>query len=244
MPARHAVFISDLHLEDGRPQATEILRRFLQGPATEADALYLLGDLFEFWIGDDVLTDTAEQVAAELSALRQKGVRSYFVHGNRDFLLGPDYARLSGMELLPTTSVIDLYGTPTLLLHGDTLCTDDYEYQAFRRQVRDPSFQQMFLALPPSQRLAMASNARDASKQHTGSAAMGIMDANANAVERAFADNSVARMIHGHTHRPMVHHHPLAGGGNGTRVVLADWYSNGSYLQVDAQGHQSMALSG
>jgi len=238
----HTVFISDLHLEDGRPEATEILRQFLRGPARDAEALYVLGDLFEFWIGDDVLTDTAQDVAAELSDLRERGVRCYFIHGNRDFLLGPDYARLSGLELLPTTSLVDLYATPTLLLHGDTLCTDDLEYQAFRRKVRDPSFQQMFLGLPPAQRLAIARSARDASKAHTGSAAMEIMDVNSSSVERAFAEFQVLRMIHGHTHRPAVHRHVLAGGDSGTRVVLADWYKDGSYLRVDPHGQQHVPL--
>jgi UDP-2,3-diacylglucosamine hydrolase len=241
----HTAFISDLHLEDARPEVTGILRQFLRGPAREAAALYILGDLFEFWIGDDVLTETAQSVATELSALREQDVPVYFVHGNRDFLVGPEYARLSGMELLPATSVVDLYGTPSLLLHGDTLCTDDEEYQAFRRKVRDPSFQRMFLGLPPSQRLAVASNARDASKAHTSNAPMEIMDVNARAVEQAFTDHAVQRMIHGHTHRPAVHLHTLAG-GTGTRVVLSDWSGNGSghgsYLRVDAHGLQQRPL--
>ncbi len=239
----HTVFISDLHLEDARPEATGLLQQFLRGPARDAEALYVLGDLFEFWIGDDVLTDTARSVAAELSALGMQGVPCYFVHGNRDFLLGPEFARRSGMELLPETSVVDLHGTPTLLLHGDTLCTDDQEYQAFRRKVRDTSFQHMFLGLPPAQRLAMASSARDASKAHTGSAAMEIMDVNSHAVEQAFAEYGVTRMIHGHTHRPAVHQHGLQGGGKGTRVVLADWYTAGSYLRVDALGQLQVPIN-
>jgi UDP-2,3-diacylglucosamine hydrolase len=238
----HTVFISDLHLDDERPQATALLMEFLRGPAAQAERLYILGDLFEFWIGDDVLSETAKLVAAETSTLRKRGVSCYFVHGNRDFLLGHEYALLSGMELLPTTSVVDLYGTPSLLLHGDTLCTDDQDYQAFRRQVRDPAFQQMFLALPPAQRLVMARSARDASKAHTGAVAMEIMDVNRHAVEQAFAEHGVVRMIHGHTHRPAVHQHPLASGRTGTRVVLADWYKGGSYLLVDAHGCQQMPL--
>jgi len=128
------------------------------------------------------------------------------------------------------------------LLHGDTLCTDDQDYQAFRQKVRDPSFQRMFLGLPPAQRLAIASSARDASKAHTGSAAMEIMDVNSHAVEQAFAEHGVTRMIHGHTHRSAVHQHALKDGGYGTRVVLADWYSDGSYLRVDALGHEQISL--
>jgi len=238
----HTVFISDLHLEDARPRATNLLRQFLRGPAAQAEALYVLGDLFEFWIGDDVLTDTARSVAAELSKLRALEVPCYFVHGNRDFLLGPEFARMSGMELLPETSVVDLHGTPTLLLHGDTLCTDDHEYQAFRRKVRDASFQQMFLGLSPTQRLAMAASARDASKAHTGNTAMEIMDVNLHAVEQAFAEHEVTRIIHGHTHRPAMHEYELKGGVTGTRVVLADWYNDGSYLRVDAQGQRQVLI--
>ena len=160
------LFISDLHLEDKRPEITAILVAFLRSTARRADALYILGDLFEFWIGDDVLTETARLVANELKALTLSGVPVSFQHGNRDFLLSGSYASEAGMELLPETLVLDLYGQATLLLHGDTLCTDDIEYQAFRQQVRNPAFQAMFLAQTVEQRLAIAATARDASKQH------------------------------------------------------------------------------
>lgn len=227
------LFISDLHLEDSRPQATAVLVRFLRGPAREAEALYVLGDLFEFWIGDDMVSDTARQVAGELAVLRGHGVPCYFLHGNRDFLLGESYAAQAGLELLPEISIVNLQGTPTLLLHGDTLCTGDVAYQAFRQQVRNKAFQQHFLGLPLTQRLEMARNARDASQQHTGLSAMEIMDANEEAVTAAFREHGIARMIHGHTHRPAVHRHDLGGGLVGERIVLADWYGEGSYLRVE-----------
>jgi UDP-2,3-diacylglucosamine hydrolase len=173
------------------------LRQFLRGPAREAAALYILGDLFEFWIGDDVLTETAQAVAAELRALREQDVRVYFVHGNRDFLIGPEYARLTGMELLPATSVVDLYGTPSLLLHGDALCTDDEEYQAFRRKVRDPSFQRMFLGSPSQRSPWRATHVTPASA--TGSASWKIM-------KRPRGGTGIA--IAGSENDPWAHHRP------------------------------------
>lgn len=236
------LFISDLHLEGRRPEITTLLVDFLRGPARQADRLFILGDLFEFWIGDDVVNDTAKTVAAELRALSDSGVPVAFQHGNRDFLLGSQYAAAAGMELLPETQVVDLYGRRTLLLHGDTLCTDDVEYQAFRQQVRNPAFQQMFLAQPVDQRLAMAASARDASKQHTGNMAMAIMDVNDAAVIEAFGQAGTQHMIHGHTHRPAVHQHELADDQAGERIVLADWYRSGSYLRVDADGAVSIPL--
>ena len=236
------LFISDLHLEDSRPQITEILVSFLRGAKRSADALYILGDLFEFWIGDDFLTETARLVAEELSALRKVGIPCYFQHGNRDFLLGEQYASLAGMAFLPETHVIDLHGTPTLLLHGDTLCTDDAGYQAFRQQVRRPSFRDQFLGMPVQQRLDMARNARDASRQHTSTTPVEIMDVNLDAVSMAFSVHGVERMIHGHTHRPAFHDHQLAHGRLGQRLVLADWYTTGSYLRADRSGFERLPL--
>jgi len=230
------LFISDLHLEDSRPQMTELLLRFLDGAARDADALYILGDLFEYWIGDDALSPTAELVARGTKQLVDSGVPCFFMHGNRDFLLGSDYAHRSGMEILPEKVVLDLYGTPTLLLHGDTLCTDDVEYQSFRRQVRDPGWQAAFLAQPVADRLMVAQQARDASKQHTSTAGMGIMDVNLDTVVCAFREQGVRQMIHGHTHRPASHQHDLGDGDRGSRIVLADWYEKGSALEVTPRG--------
>lgn len=236
------LFISDLHLEDSRPDTTGWLREFLAGPARSAEALYILGDLFEYWVGDDAVPPTARVVADELSALAARGLTIFFQHGNRDFLLGEEYAARAGMKLLPETLVADLYGTPTLLLHGDSLCTDDERYQAFRRQSRNPAWQAAVLARTVEERIAMARSAREESMEHKESASMGIMDVNEQAVCTAFEDNGVTKMIHGHTHRPAVHEHPLPGGGEGTRIVLADWYREGSYLEVSAEGTVSKAV--
>ena len=238
------LFISDLHLQDSRPGLLELLKRFLRGPACAADALYILGDLFEFWIGDDALSPTAQAVGAELARLPEAGTACYFMHGNRDFLLGREYAAQAGLQLLQESCVIDLYGTPTLLLHGDTLCTDDLPYQAFRRQVRDPVFQTLFLQKPIPERLHIAHSARDASQAHTTSAAMAIMDVNEQAVRAAFDRHHVGQLIHGHTHRPDIHDYILADGSPARRIVLADWRHSGHYLRVGPDGHAAITLSG
>lgn len=235
------LFISDLHLEDAVPARTEWLAAFLAGPASEASALYILGDLFEFWIGDDALSPTANHVAKALGNLGAKGVKCYFMHGNRDFLVGGTYAALAGMELLPEELVIDLYGTPTLLLHGDSLCTDDVEYQALRRQVRNPDWQAGVLALSIEERLQMATQAREASKQHTRTASMEIMDVNQQAVEEAFDRHGAPRMIHGHTHRP-ARHTVDRGDQTMERIVLSDWYDHGSFLRVSEDGIESVTI--
>jgi len=235
------LFISDLHLEDESPCRTEWLLSFLSGPARTAEAVYILGDLFEFWIGDDVQSATATQVAGGTSALRDRDIPCYFMHGNRDFLVGERYASDAGLVLLPETCVIDLYGTPTLLLHGDTLCTDDIEYQAFRKQVRNPAWQAAILALAVPERLKLAQDARAASLEHTGSTAMDIMDVNPGAVSDAFRAHKVARMIHGHTHRPARHIVDLDG-IKAERFVLADWHDAGSYLEVTALGVESKPI--
>jgi UDP-2,3-diacylglucosamine hydrolase len=235
------LFIADLHLEDNAPERTQWLLSFLDGPARGAEAVYILGDLFEFWIGDDALTVTAGQVAKATAALHTSGVSCYFMHGNRDFLLGEKYATAAGMELLPESIVVDLYGTPTLLLHGDTLCTDDLEYQAFRKQARVPAWQASILAMSIEERLKMAQTARGASLKHASSASMEIMDVNAQAVSDAFRRHKTDRMIHGHTHRPALHLVDL-GGSSAERIVLSDWHHGGSYLEVSPGGIDSRDL--
>ena len=236
------LFISDLHLEDSRPDISRWLMAFLDGPARSATDVYILGDLFEAWIGDDALSETARRVAVAMRRLSESGVNCFFMHGNRDFLLGESYAHEAGLILLPEALVIDLYGEPTLLLHGDSLCTDDVEYQAFRQQSRNPDWQAGILSLSVEERIELARNARDASKAHTGSTAMDIMDVNEDAVLKAFETHHVKRMIHGHTHRPAVHRHRLSSGQSAERIVLADWYSEGSYLRVDPGGSKSVSV--
>ena len=224
-------FISDLHLDDRRPETTRLLMQFLQEEAVNADALYILGDLFEYWLGDDVPSQCATQVARALTSLADKGVPCYFMHGNRDFLLRDAYARQAGMTLLPEAHVADLYGEQVLLMHGDSLCTDDAPYQQFRTLVRNPAWQAEFLTKTPQKRLQVAMQARDASAEHKDNVDMGIMDVNQGEVVAAFERHGVQKMIHGHTHRPATHELE-ANGKPGQRIVLGDWYTQSSVLRV------------
>lgn len=236
------LFVSDLHLDPTRPAITELFGRFLDGEARHADALYILGDLFEAWVGDDDPSEAGAFVAARLAALAHGGVPVYFVRGNRDFLLGEDYARRCGMTVLPDPAVVVLYGQPVLLMHGDLLCTDDTAYQQFRAQTRDPEWQRRFLAQPLAARLAFAQQARAASRAHQGALKDAgtmetITDVSPATVSATFARYGIGTLIHGHTHRPAVHTHE-----GGTRIVLGDWYAQGSVLRYGADGFQLEAL--
>lgn len=232
-----ALFISDLHLDPERPDITALFGRFLDHEARGAGALYILGDLFEAWVGDDDPSEAGAFVADRLRALVDAGVPAYFIRGNRDFLLGDAYAARCGMTLLDDPTVVDLHGTPTLLLHGDLLCTDDTAYQQFRAQTRDPQWQAQFLAQPLAARLAFAAQARAASQARYGELvakgmAETIGDVAPATVQDWFARHGVQRMIHGHTHRPAIHDE----GGGRSRIVLGDWYEQGSVLRVTADG--------
>lgn len=235
MSSAPTLFISDLHLDASRPETTALFFDFLVRRARMAAALYILGDLFEAWIGDDDDAAPGPEVAAALRALVDAGVPVRFLHGNRDFLLGARFAAAAGLELLPETVTIDLYGRPVLLLHGDTLCTDDVDYQAFRAQVRDPAWQARMLALPLAQRRALAGQLRETSRTATQGKAESITDVNSGAVEQVLRAHRSNQMIHGHTHRPAVHQGSLDGQPM-RRAVLGDWYRHGSVLCCDAQG--------
>lgn len=235
-------FISDLHLTSARGGINRIFFDFLQGPARAADALYILGDLFEYWAGDDDLSDPLNaDVAAGLKALSAAGVPVYLMHGNRDFLMLDGFARASGTQLIADPRVVDLYGTPTVLLHGDTLCTEDTRYQAFRKRVRSPWSQRVFLWQPLWLRRAEIERARRMSEQAKGIKSVEIMDVTPSAVEQAFRASGCARMIHGHTHRPAQHLH-IVDGRACERWVLSDWYRHGQYLRVAADGCASVTL--
>jgi len=239
------LFISDLHLEPTRPGITALFLAFLEQRARQAEALYILGDLFEAWIGDDDDNELGSTVAAGLRALTDSGVPAYFLHGNRDFLLGERFAAVSGMQLLPESKVIELTGEPALLMHGDTLCTDDVEYQTFRAQVRNPAWQARMLALPLGQRRALAGQLRETSRQATQQKAADITDVNRDEVNRVMREHQVGRLIHGHTHRPALHEWTLDRRPM-RRAVLGDWYAQGSVLCCDAVGWrlESLALPG
>ena len=225
----NTLFISDLHLDEARPHIVDLFTRFVSNQARGAAALYILGDLFESWIGDDDDSALAHQVAGALSALKQSGVPVFFMHGNRDFLLGEVYARRAGMTLLADPTIIDLDSERTLLMHGDTLCTDDSAYQEFRAVVRNPDWQKQFGARSLAERRAFASQARAESAKHTASATAEIMDVNQDAVVATMRKHGVRRLIHGHTHRPASHHFEIDN-QSAERIVLGDWYEQGSVL--------------
>ena len=242
MPDMPTLFISDLHLDAERPAITDLFARFLQDEARNADALYILGDLFEAWVGDDDPSEIGAFVADRLAALARAGTPTYFIRGNRDFLVGEAFARKARMRILPDPAVVVLEGQPTVLMHGDTLCTDDVAYQAFRAQTRDPQWQAQFLAQPLAARLAFAQQARVASKAHqSGLKQAGLMEAITDVapatVDATMSRFGIPRLVHGHTHRPRVHAER-----HGTRIVLGDWYEQGSVLRVEGAEMRLEAL--
>jgi len=229
------LFISDLHLDPERPAVTELFLELLDTRARGADAIYILGDLFEAWVGDD---DTGPMNLAVCEGLKKcavAGTPVFIMHGNRDFLLGARFATASGCTLLGDPTLIDLYGTPTLLMHGDLLCTDDTEYMAFRRMVRDSEWQRQLLSRPLQERQQMAREMRDRSREQTGGKPESIMDVNKEAVIKTMTAHKVRRLIHGHTHRPAIHD-LLISGEPAQRIVLGDWYEQGSLLECTASG--------
>nr|WP_289712148.1 UDP-2,3-diacylglucosamine diphosphatase [Citrobacter amalonaticus] len=225
------MFIADLHLCTEEPAITAGFLRFLAGEARQADALYILGDLFEAWIGDDDPNPLHREIAAAIKAVVDSGVPCFFIHGNRDFLIGKRFARESGMTLLPQEKVLNLYGRRVLILHGDTLCTDDAGYQAFRAKVHQRWLQTLFLALPLCIRKRVAARMRADSKAANRSKSLEIMDVNKHAVIAEMEKHHVQWLIHGHTHRPDVH--PLTANGEPAfRVVLGAWHHEGSMVKV------------
>lgn len=235
------LFISDLHLCPSRPEINRLFFHFLAGPARAAQALYILGDLFEYWAGDDDLNDPFNhEVCAALHALTDAGVPVFFMAGNRDFLIGDVFAQAAGLTLLADPALLDIAGTPTLLMHGDTLCTDDVDYQRFRAQVRTAAWQRDFLAQPLPERKAQIEGLRRKSEVEKSAKSMEIMDVNQAAVVAAFREHDCTRLIHGHTHRPG-HHRLDVDGRHCERWVLADWYSSGSYLECDVNGCRAVS---
>ncbi|WP_058956344.1 UDP-2,3-diacylglucosamine diphosphatase [Pantoea anthophila] len=228
------LFIADLHLCQEEPAITAGFLHFLQREAPHCDALYILGDLFEAWIGDDDPNPLHQQVA---SALRALPVPVYFIHGNRDFLVGRRFARASGMTLLPEEQVLTLYGHRLLIMHGDTLCTDDAGYLRFRAKVHNPWIQRLFLALPLWVRKRIAARMRADSKQANQHKSQSIMDVNQGAVVTTMQRHQVPLLIHGHTHRPAIHTLTLQS-ETAQRAVLGAWHSRGSMIQLDAAGIQ------
>jgi UDP-2,3-diacylglucosamine hydrolase len=232
---RETLFISDLHLDRARSTATRAFLTFLETSAARAEALYILGDLFEAWVGDDDNSPGHHRILMGLSHLPEVGIRGYLLRGNRDFLLGRRFEEMTGWTILGDPAVIDLYGERTLLMHGDLLCTDDVDYQKFRTRVRDAHWQQKFLSKPLFLRRLLAWYARRGSRQQTRKKPTAIMDVNQQTVERTMREQGVRRLIHGHTHRPAIHEFMLDG-ALAKRIVLGDWYMQGSVLHLSASG--------
>jgi UDP-2,3-diacylglucosamine hydrolase len=236
------LFISDLHLDDSRPHITTLFEHYLASDEVrKADALYILGDLVEAWVGDDDDAELPNRIANATNAVRNAGVPVYFIVGNRDFLLGETYATRAGMTLIEDGAVHDIYGTPTLLMHGDLLCTDDVAYQELRRQVRSPAWKAQVLSMPLEARRALAAKARAESRSYTRGAQETLMDVNADTVAQAMRHASVTHLIHGHTHRPAIHHFDLDG-QTAERIVLGDWYEQGSVLRITPESRQLRAV--
>ena len=235
------LLISDLHLEQERPDISRAFLHFLQTRATQAEALYILGDFFEVWIGDDAITPFQRSIAQALRQLSERGTRIYLMHGNRDFLLGKAFCREAGCTLLPDPSVIELNGERVLLMHGDSLCTQDIGYMKLRRWLRNPISLFILRNLPLSTRQKLARKLRNESRTQTRMKASEIVDVTPDEVPRIMAEHGVRTLIHGHTHRPATHQLQVNGHA-AQRIVLGDWDKQGWALQIDSQGLQQSAF--
>jgi len=236
------LFIADLHLSEQRPAITEQFINFLNKEARQARALYILGDLFEAWLGDDCILPGYEEIIQSLKDLTDKQVPVYFIHGNRDFLISNRFSELTGCQLLDELTVITIDNQQYLIMHGDTLCTDDVKYQQFRSMVRNPEWQQQLLSKTPAERIALAKQYREISQTETAQKASDIMDVNQAEVEKVMRASKVTTLIHGHTHRPNIHKFELDG-QQAQRIVLGDWYEQGSVLRLKDHQFELETLS-
>ncbi|MDJ0812121.1 MAG: UDP-2,3-diacylglucosamine diphosphatase [Woeseiaceae bacterium] len=229
------LFISDLHLEADRPDIGKQFLQFLETEASEADDLYILGDLFEAWVGDDDPNTHYFTIKRALRKLTDGGIPVYFMHGNRDFMIGKGFANETGVKILEDPYKVTMYGQKTLLSHGDILCIDDVKYQRVRKMVRDPDWQAEMRAKPLKDRLRYAQEARRQSLEQTINMSLEIMDVNQDEVKRFIKEHNVDVLLHGHTHRPDIHTVDL-GNRRAKRIVLGDWYTQGSVVRWDSRG--------
>ena len=229
------LFVSDLHLDAERPHIISAFCRFLEGLGEDTDALYILGDLFEYWVGDDDPATALQPVIGSIRQLGLTGIPIYFIHGNRDFLVGKAFERDTCCKILQEETVVDLYGKPTLIMHGDTLCTDDVAYQKYRSKARNKWVKKAVRMLSIKQRLSIAQRLRDKSVQAVQGKVPEIMDVNQQTVQRAMLKHRVKVLIHGHTHRAAVHNFTIHGNAC-QRIVLGDWYEHGSVLKCTPDG--------
>ncbi len=231
------LFVSDVHLSTQRPEIVACFERFLQTTAREAESLYILGDLFDEWLGDDDHKPPHPRIMKALATLAASGVPVHVLRGNHDFLLGNAFESQSGCRLLDEPAVVDLYGARVLLLHGDILCTRDTEYQAFRKTSRDPKAQREFLSLPMDVRVGKVAALRGRSREAVRLMPEEIMDVSPEAVIDAMGEHRVTFLVHGHTHRPAVHSLDVAGRA-AVRIVLGDWYEQDSVLVWSKDGYR------
>ncbi|MFK8067599.1 MAG: UDP-2,3-diacylglucosamine diphosphatase [Gammaproteobacteria bacterium] len=235
------LFISDLHLSNERPDKLELFFQFIKGPARHVDTLYILGDFFEYWIGDDDLTPPNPDILKALSSLEDAQTKLYVMAGNRDFLMSHEFENITGATLIPDPYIIDLFGEKTLLMHGDLLCTKDVDYLKFRSMVRTPEWQKTFSEKSFEERLAIAKNMRLESKEALKNKIPVIMDVEQKTVELYMKTHEVNFLIHGHTHRPAIHYFNLAG-AEATRTVLGDWYQNENVLVCEANDQRLVSI--
>ena len=235
------LFIADLHLDTNNPQGIDTFIEFLKIKATKADKLYILGDLFEAWIGDEDLNQNYKIIAEALSDLRKKNTLCYFMHGNRDFLVGQNFSEITGCHILPEEEIIYINEKKVLLTHGDLLCTDDIEYLKFRSEVRNKKWKENFLNKTLKERNIIANKLRESSKDAMQSKSEKIMDVNENTVKEYMMKHSVSIIVHVHTHRPNIHKY-LINNQECSRVVLGAWHDDPKYLQWDNSGYKLVSL--
>ncbi len=231
----HTIFISDIHLHEENKELTQLFLNLLNALPKALDALYILGDLFELWLGDDAMSSYQQSIVNAIRDRTAEGLPIYFMHGNRDFLINTIFAKQSGVQLLAEHVVIDLYGKKTLLLHGDTLCTEDRQYQKYRKIVRHSFIQKLFLLIPVNIRKKIANHIRQRSKNYTSQVKLNLIDANNDAAIKLMQKNKVLQLIHGHTHRPAIHLNYIDD-DLFSRYVLADWDKNGYLLIASNNG--------
>tara|TARA_Y100001980_G_C14483630_1_gene261713 strand:+ start:52 stop:777 length:726 start_codon:yes stop_codon:yes gene_type:complete len=235
------VFLSDIHISDQHPEISKHLEEFLLEEGSKTDTIFVLGDLFEYWLGDDDPNPSFAEIKNLLRKLSDKNISIFFIHGNRDFLIGESFAEETGCHILRDPHVIDLYGKKVLISHGDIFCTDDKEYQLFRNQTRDPAWKKFILNKPLAFRKNFAKKARLQSQEHTSSEKSKIMDVNEDEILKMYEKYNVDIIIHGHTHRPAIHD-VFFNGRNCQRIVLGDWYEQGSILKCDETGFDLIEL--
>lgn len=236
------LFVSDIHISEKNPEIGEQFIDFLEKQARQSEALYILGDLFDYWLGDDDPNPEYKKIKSALTQYTNKEIPTYFMHGNRDFLIGGSFANETGIKIISDPSIIELYGEKILISHGDMFCVDDIAYQSGRKLTRSPNWQKMILAKSLKERKAFAYKAREKSSKHIQEANEILMDVNQGEINKTFKKYGLNQIIHGHTHKPAIHNSVIKGESY-KRIVLGDWYEQGSILKWDQSGPELVTLN-